>query len=177
MLFIIFIMEIILLPLENCKYRKAYRRNKIICHFSPPWAFWKSLATVFYAYLFIPYLLGINDRNPFRVDLNKNKNLCRVVGMIQGTTRAAEHTAADIGNWEASGNPASRGSVLLFVAWFSWLRHVCMLSHSSRVQLFATLWTIAHQAPLSMEFSRQEYWSGLPCLPPRDLPQPDIALA
>ena len=40
-----------------------------------------------------------------------------------------------------------------------------MLSHFSRVQLFATLWTVAHQAPLSMGFSRQECWSGLPCPP------------
>ena len=39
---------------------------------------------------------------------------------------------------------------------------VCELSRFSHVQLFATLWTIAHQAPLSMGFSRQEYWSGLP---------------
>ena len=39
---------------------------------------------------------------------------------------------------------------------------MCMLSHFSHVWLFATLWTIAHQAPLSMVFSRQEYWSGLP---------------
>ena len=44
----------------------------------------------------------------------------------------------------------------------------------SRVQLFATLWAVACQAPLSMEFSRQEYWSGLPCLPPGDLPNPGI---
>ena len=49
-----------------------------------------------------------------------------------------------------------------------------MLSHFSSVQLFVTLWTIAHQAPLSMEFSRQEYWSGLPCPPPGDLPNPGI---
>ena len=35
---------------------------------------------------------------------------------------------------------------------------------------FVTLWTIARQAPLSMGFSRQEYWSGLPCRPPEDLP-------
>ena len=47
---------------------------------------------------------------------------------------------------------------------------VCMLSHFSRVRLFATLWTVTHQAPLSMGFSRQEYWSGLPCPPPGDLP-------
>ena len=52
--------------------------------------------------------------------------------------------------------------------------HTCMLSHFSRVQLFATLWTITHQVPLSMGFSRQEYWSGLPCPPPGDLPNPGI---
>ena len=45
-----------------------------------------------------------------------------------------------------------------------------MLSHFSRVRFFATPWTVARQAPLSVEFSRQECWSGLPCLPPGDLP-------
>ena len=49
-----------------------------------------------------------------------------------------------------------------------------MLSHFNCVQLCATLWTVAHQAPLSMGFSRQEYWSGLPCHPPGDLPDPGI---
>ena len=49
-----------------------------------------------------------------------------------------------------------------------------MLSHFSHIQLFVTLWTIAQQAPLSMGFSRQEYWSGLPCPPPGDLPDPGI---
>ena len=44
----------------------------------------------------------------------------------------------------------------------------------SRVQLFATPWTVAYQAPQSMEFSRQEYWSGLPFPSPRDLPDPGI---
>ena len=44
----------------------------------------------------------------------------------------------------------------------------------SRVRLFATLWTIARQAPLSMGFSRQEYWNGLPFPPPGDLPHPGI---
>ena len=51
---------------------------------------------------------------------------------------------------------------------------MCVLSHFSRVWLFATLWTVAHQAPLSMGFCRQEYWSGLPCPPPGDLPDPGI---
>ena len=43
-----------------------------------------------------------------------------------------------------------------------------------RVQLFGTLWTVAHQAPPSMGFSRQEYWSGLPFSSPGDLPDPGI---
>ena len=44
----------------------------------------------------------------------------------------------------------------------------------SCVRLFVTPWTIAPQAPLSMGFSRQEYWSGLPLPSPRDLPDPGI---
>ena len=44
----------------------------------------------------------------------------------------------------------------------------------SRVQLFATPWTVAYQASLSMGFSRQEYWSGLPFPSPLDLPDPGI---
>ena len=45
-----------------------------------------------------------------------------------------------------------------------------MLSHFGRVQLFATLWTVAHQAPLSVGFPRQEHWSRVPCSLPEDLP-------
>ena len=52
-----------------------------------------------------------------------------------------------------------------------------VLSHLSPVRLFETPRTIAHQAPLSMEFSRQEYRSGLPCLPPGDLPDSGVKLA
>ena len=44
----------------------------------------------------------------------------------------------------------------------------------SRVRLFATLWTVASQVPLSMGFSRQEYWSGLPFPPPEYPPNPRI---
>ena len=47
------------------------------------------------------------------------------------------------------------------------------LKSLSRVRLFATPWTVAHQAPLSMGFSRQEYWSGLPFPSPGDLPGPN----
>ena len=44
----------------------------------------------------------------------------------------------------------------------------------SRVRLFVTPWIVAYQAPQSMEFSRQEYWSGLPFPSPEDLPNPGI---
>ena len=49
-----------------------------------------------------------------------------------------------------------------------------LLSRFSRVRLFATPWTVAYQGPLSMGFSRQEYWSGLPFPSPGDLPDPGI---
>ena len=51
---------------------------------------------------------------------------------------------------------------------------MCMLSCFSCVRLFVTLWTVAHQALLSIGFSGQEYCSGLPCPPPGDLPHPGI---
>ena len=55
--------------------------------------------------------------------------------------------------------------------------NTAVLSHFSRVQLSVTLWTVAVQAPLSIGFSKLEYWSGLPCPAPGDLPDPWIELA
>ena len=52
-----------------------------------------------------------------------------------------------------------------------------VLSHFSCVRLCVTPWTAACQAPLSMGFSRQNYWSGLPCPPPGDLPDSGIKSA
>ena len=52
----------------------------------------------------------------------------------------------------------------------SWLCSVCVLSHLG----LCDPWIVAHQAPLPVGFSRQEYWSGFPCRPPRDLPDPGI---
>ena len=54
----------------------------------------------------------------------------------------------------------------------SWWKWKC--SSLSHVRLFSTLWTLACQAPLTMGFSRQEYWSGLPCPPPGGLPDSGI---
>ena len=52
--------------------------------------------------------------------------------------------------------------------------HVCVLNYFGHVQFLVTLWTVAHQVPLSMGFSRQGYWSRLPCPPPEGLPNPGI---
>ena len=51
---------------------------------------------------------------------------------------------------------------------------VHMRAQLLRVRFFVTLWTAARQAPLSMGFSKQEYWGGLPCPLPGDLPNPGI---
>ena len=56
----------------------------------------------------------------------------------------------------------------------AWWVRACVLSPFSCVRLFAPLWTLARQVPLSVGFSRQEYCSGLPCPCPGDLPNPGI---
>ena len=60
------------------------------------------------------------------------------------------------------------------IIWRIYISYVGVLCCFSHVWLFGTPWTVARQAPLSMGFSRQEYWSGLPCPPPGDLPVPGI---
>ena len=89
----------------------------------------------------------------------------------------------------AAGNCLSQFAVKLFFAYQTqleaWLSGLllkpgiecikcCMLSHFSGVQLFVSPWTVACQAPLSIEFSRQEHWSGLPFSFPGDLPNTGI---
>ena len=61
----------------------------------------------------------------------------------------------------------------IWIWWFLCVMHAC-LSCFSHVWLCVIPWTVACQAPLSMGFSRQEYWSGLPFPPPGDLPNPGI---
>ena len=81
--------------------------------------------------------------------------------------------------WAASSVKALLGARLCAQTFPYWstryceYKYVCVLS---RVQLFATLYTVARQAPLCMGFSRQEYQKGLPCPPPGHLPDPGIDL-
>ena len=58
-----------------------------------------------------------------------------------------------------------------------WVCAWCVLSRFRNLWLFVTAWNVAHQVPLSMGFFRQEYWSGLPCPAPGDLPDPGIKLS
>ena len=63
------------------------------------------------------------------------------------------------------------------ILWRKFSNKYCVHAHSlNRVQLFVTPWTVAHQVPLSMGFSKQECWSGLPFTSPGDLPDPGIQL-
>ena len=64
--------------------------------------------------------------------------------------------------------------MLCFCCTTTWTSYTCMLNHFSHVRFFVTLWTVVHQASLSVRFSRQEYWSWLPCPPLGDLPDPRI---
>ena len=63
----------------------------------------------------------------------------------------------------------SKGLTLEFL-----ICHKVKVNSLSRVRLFATPWTVAHHAPPSTEFSRQDYWSGLPFPSPGDLPDPEF---
>ena len=80
-------------------------------------------------------------------------------------------------NWETSPSPRAeedeedRETLESDYLEFEWAR---LLSGFSRVRFFATPWTVAHQAPLSTGFSRQDHWSGWPCPSPGDLPDPRI---
>ena len=69
--------------------------------------------------------------------------------------------------------PLIMRNCFLSICMYMWMQ-VCMLSYFSCIWLFATLWTVAFQVPLSVRFLRQEYWSGLPRCPPRDLLDPGI---
>ena len=64
------------------------------------------------------------------------------------------------------------GNGTVFLISFS--DYLLLFSHSVVSNSFATSWTVARQAPMSMGFSRQDYWNGLPFPPPGDLPDPGI---
>ena len=111
---------------------------------------------------------------------------CVAVPSSRGSSRPRDRTQVSYGSClgrlarsfplAPSGKPYYELNSVLsaFVYFFLYSLHVCVLSSFSRGRLFAAPWTTAPQAPLSMGFSRQEYWSGWPRPPPGDLPDPGI---
>ena len=88
--------------------------------------------------------------------------------------KGISHTAPERRVFQAECKVSGQGTLLIYeIRGSQWdCRRKVKVKSLSRVRLFATLWTVAHQAPLPMGFSRQEYWSGLPLPSPGDLPNP-----
>ena len=93
--------------------------------------------------------------------------------MLVRIQRKGNPCAPLVGRYTGSATMENKMEVLQKIQSRSTMCSVCVQS-LSRAQLFATPWIIALQAPLSMEFSRQDYWSGLPFPSPGDLPDPGI---
>ena len=104
-------------------------------------------------------------------NINKLSSLKLVFG---GRSYIGIDVVKDISTLKSQTNPRSYWSGWINTLW-STAYHLssctCVLT---QVQLFAILWTVARQVPLSMGFPRQEYWRGLPCSPPGDLPDPGM---
>ena len=97
-----------------------------------------------------------------------------LVNIVQSGYKKKHLGTTEIGGYPPLGNPV----LFLFIPLDIWPvddgpSPFCAQT-LSRIQLLATLWPGARQAPLSMGFSRQEYWGGLPCPPPGDLPDPEL---
>ena len=86
----------------------------------------------------------------------------------------AESTGLIPGQETKISQAVGRAKTYLFYTFFKWTKVNVKVKSLSCVQLFASSWTVAYQSPQSMEFSRQEYWSGLPFPSPGDLPNPGI---
>ena len=95
-----------------------------------------------------------------------------VTTVIRQLPLSSPHSPVSLGPRSGHGTPSVLPAISLVVSLY--YACVCMLSRFSHVQLFVTLWTVTCQVPLSTGFSRQEYWSGLPCPLPGDLPDSGI---
>ena len=88
--------------------------------------------------------------------------------MYLGTTLKLLHLTEDVAGQRLKGEMETQGPEVIDIDM------TLTLESLSHVQLFVTPWTVAYQVPPSMEFSRQEYWSGLPLPSPGNLPNPGI---
>ena len=105
--------------------------------------------------------------------------LSRLLGFTGGSSvRTPPAIAGDPGTIPGSGRPPEEEMAEhdLEAKRLPQMKTAVAANLLSHVQLCATPWTVAHQPPLSMGFSKREYWSGLPCPSPGDLPDPGIKL-
>ena len=103
----------------------------------------------------------------------------RVIAVVRGTIRGAGgppwgSRAMSVKVSPGAGTLGRKAPPMTPSLISAWGLDACVLSRFSRIWLCMTLWTVAHQASLFMGFPRQEYWSGLPCPPPGNLPNPGI---
>ena len=119
---------------------------------------------------------GIGNKTQMRGKMSRESMLCRFCLTFWGNStvlmvRINNYALDVIWGVQKTQNPPS---LCLTDDFCNTCMRMCMLRCFSRVWPFATLWTTARQAPSSMGFFRQEYWSGLPCPPPGDCPNPGI---
>ena len=119
------------------------------------------MLNLMYKYYFSFYLKLLQLKVTKKKGKQKRKGIVIIVGNIWQTLQLARRL-------DDSYFPVSK----LILPSKKYVRELAQLL--SHVWLFAMLWTVAHQSPLSMEFFRQEYWSGLPFPPPGNLPDPEI---
>ena len=105
-----------------------------------------------------------------RIEENNPKNLFTKQKQTHGCQKQANKQTSNV--WFLKGDSVCVGGEINQE--FGRNIHTLVVLSLSRVRLFATPWTVAHEAPPSMGFSRQEYWSGLPFPSPGDLPDPGI---
>ena len=121
---------------------------------------------------------GEGQGYPLQYSGLENPMDCIVPGVVKSWTQLSDFHFSQFICWKSN---LQLDSIKRW-GWGRWLGHEGVAKETSesevkslsRVRLFVTSWTVAYQAPLSMGFSRQEYWSGLPCPSPGDLPDPGI---
>ena len=139
-----------------------------------------------------------NNQVPFR-ERQTCQHILKIIGTLlfeYANTENRPYKLSKVSYFPLSLKMENMGDYLIFSWWFSYHKLMMSLSVLHQVNVWAytwtknhlfyisvshsvmsdpvTPWTVAHQAPLSMEFPRQEYWSGLPFPSPRDLPDPEM---
>ena len=145
------------------------RRSLVGCS---PWGRWESDRTEQLHFHFSLSCIGEGNGNPLQCSCLENPRdgaacWAAVYGVAQSRTRLKRLSSSSSSSNQDKRRALFSDEIMLFCASLGFGYPLFI-----HVQLFVTPWTIARQSPLSMGFFRQEYWSGWPCPPPGDLPNP-----